>query len=682
MQPSNQDPVGASDRKRLVFISLGIFSFFAILIAQFYRIQILEGDKWTKEAKRQHFFIVKEPFLRGTFFSNASIKRGHPETPQRFVIDIQKFHLYIDPLSIPAEHRSTIAKKLLSLVSFSLTEQLELRPQFDLKSRSRKLAMWLDREQRDLIMQWWLPYARQHKIPRNSLFFVNDYQRSYPFGKLLGQVLHTIQNNKDEVTNQGVPTGGLELYFNKYLKGKQGKRSLMRSPRNSFETDSVIASPQNGADIYLTINHCLQTIAEEEIAKGVKKCKAKSGWAVMMDPKTGEILALAQYPFFHPADYQRYFNDPLLIEVTRLQAITDANEPGSIMKPFTIAVALKANEVLRQRNEAPIFDPDEKMATSNSHFRGRSKPLKDTHLHHFCNLEMALQKSSNIYMARLVEKVVDRLGNNWYRQMLFEAFGFGRKTGIELSSESPGLLPTPGKKHPNGTLEWSVSSPYSMAMGHNIQVSSLQVARAYCILANGGFLVQPTLVKKIVRTNSDGTQDILLDNTKPERIAKFPRVLSQEMVERVVKGMKYTTKPGGTARRADVWGYTEAGKTGTADKIVKGTYSPAHCCSSFVGITPLSDPAFVLVVTMDEPEYGYIPGIGKNHHGGTCSAPVFREIAQRSLEYLGIAPDDPFGYPVGDPRYDKNKADWMPETRRLQEMYEKWNNMSGKASKK
>lgn len=658
------------DRNRLLWLAIGIFLLFSLLIAQFYKIQIAEGDKWTKEARKQHFFLVKEPFLRGTFFSNTSIKKGHPEKPQRFVIDVEKYHLYIDPYSIPYENRDEISNYLMSLLDLSVEEQVQFRDQFDKQSRSRKLAMWLDQEMNDAVMQWWLPYAREHGIPRNALFFVTDYQRSYPFGKLLGQVLHTVQNNKDEETKQALPTGGLELQFQHYLQGKQGKRRLMRSPRNSLETGEIISYPEHGADVHLTINHYLQAIAEEEIAKGVKKSKGKAGWAVMMDPNTGEILALAQYPFFNPPEYKYYFNDPLMIEHTKVKALTDANEPGSIMKPCTLFISFMANEELARRGEKPLFSPDEKIATSNGHFPGRNKPITDTHHHNFLNMNMALQKSSNIYVARLVERIINRLGKEWYRDILHDKLGFGKKTGIELPAESRGMLPTPGKKHPNGTFEWSTATPFSMAFGHNIQVTSLQILRVYAMFANGGFSVDPTLIRKITKITETGETQIVFDNTvKKEKI----QLLKPEIVNDVVKAMKYSTKPGGTARRADIPGYSEAGKTSTAKKIVNGTYSETQYIATFVGFAPVENPVFVLLVAIDEPEYGYIPGLGKNHNGGTCCAPVFREIGKRTLEYLGIAPDDPYGYPVGDPRYNPEKADWIKETRRLQEIYETWN---------
>ena len=205
------DPVKGSDRIRLVCLAFFIFCLFALLIAQFYRIQIVEGEKWTTQAQRQHYFYVKEPFLRGLFYSNTAIKRFNSETPQKLVVDIQKFHLYADPESIPARFRNTVAKNLIGMLDIPKTEEKAFRSNFYRKSRSRKLAMWLDKEERDQLLLWWQPFAKKYRIPRNSLYFVTDYQRSYPFGKLLGQALHTMQNNKDEKTQQAVPTGGLEL---------------------------------------------------------------------------------------------------------------------------------------------------------------------------------------------------------------------------------------------------------------------------------------------------------------------------------------------------------------------------------------------------------------------------------------------------------------------------------------
>ena len=658
------------DRKRVVWLYLGLVFLFSVLIIQYYRIQIVEGKKWMAIADRQHYFYIKDPFIRGSFYSNGSVRKDGPEDPVKLVVDIQKFHLFADPKSLPDKRKNEIAKQLSAFLKIPEKDQVTFRGNFYKKSRNRRLSMWIEKEDQEKILAWWEPYARKHRIPKNALYFTADYQRSYPYGKLLGHTLHTVQEVRDEKTMQPTPTGGLESYFNSALKGKPGKRRLMRSPRNALETGEVISEPENGADIYLTINHYLQAVAEEELEKGVKNCQAKGGWAVMMDPKTGEILAMAQYPFFYPANYPVYFNDPLKVLETRAASITDANEPGSVMKAVTVAMGLIANKTLIAQGKKPVFDPEAKTDTSNPNFEGR-KPLKDTHFHKYLNMDMAIQKSSNIYVARLLLKIIDALGEEWTKKVLHEVFGFGEKTGIEFPYESRGLVPTPGKKHPNGTLEWSKATPPSLAMGHNIQVTSVQLVRALSVFANGGYLVKPTLVRKVIKTKADGTQETLLDNT--ERWKTAPRVLDKDIAKRVTNAMQYTTKPGGTARKGDICGYSVVGKTGTAQKIIGGRYSDTQYCSSFMGFAPINDPAFVLVVTMDEPKYCYVPGVGKIYMGGTCAGPVFREIGRRTLEYLGVTPDDPHGYPKGDPRHNAEKAANAQELKRLQDLYEKWN---------
>jgi cell division protein FtsI (penicillin-binding protein 3) len=659
-------PIDNQLKKRIVWIAIGLFVLFCMLVFQFYKLQIVQFEKWSKEAKLQHQRTVLEPFKRGSFYSNTEIKEGHPHSIQPFVEDVQKFHLFIDPFQIPDYAKDEIAGYLRAMIGIEKEEFKEFRNEFDKKTRSRKIAMWLDFETKKEIASWWDSYAKQEKILKNSLFFVDDYKRSYPFGKLLGQILHTIRDNKDEMTKEGVPTGGLEMQFNEYLKGKQGKRLLVHSPRNTLEMGKIITPPENGCDIYLTINHYLQAIVEEEVENGVKKSKAKCGWAVMMDPYNGSILALAQYPSFPPAEYRDFFNDVKLIEHTKIKAVTDANEIGSVMKPITLACALLANKECEKEGKQAIFSMDEKMATSNGAFPGRKRPLKDTHTHSYLNAYMAIQKSSNIYVAKLVDRIIKTLGNQWYRDQLENIFGFGLKTGIEVPGEVKGLLPRIGKRHPSGALEWSTPTPYSLAMGHNIQATSLQILKAYAIIANGGYRVDPTIVRKIVKNDST-----IMDNSKKPILQE--RVLDQEIVEVIVEAMKFTTKTGGTARRGNIWGYSECGKTGTAEKIVNGSYSKTDFFSSFIGFAPANAPKFVLLVAIDEPEPVYIPGVGKNSQGGTCAAPVFREIGKRTLEYLGVPPDDPYGYPIGDPRYDAEKADWIKETEKLSGLYETWN---------
>jgi cell division protein FtsI (penicillin-binding protein 3) len=646
--------VDSSDRKRLCFIAVALCILFCLLMVRFYQIQIIEGSKWAAAAIAQHQYVATVPCQRGSFYSNTSIKQGHPGEEQPFVVNVPKFHLYIDPDSIPEAAKESMVKELCAFLP-----SIDKRADFYKKSRSRKIATWLDREKRAQIEKWWSGFAKKEKIARNALYFTSQYKRSYPFGSLLGAVLHTVQED------QSNPTGGLEMMLNSYLKGKEGKRLIVRSPRHPLGTGKILVPPENGADVYLTINHYLQAIAESELSKGVQEAGALGGWAVMMDPYTGEILAMAQTPIFDPAHYADYFNDPTWIERTKVKSVTDCFEPGSIFKPITIAVCMKANEDLIKQGKPPLFTLDEKIPCSNGWFPGRSAPLKDGRTHAFLNMELAIQKSSNIYMGRLIHRLIETMGDEWYRKTLCEVFGFGQKTNVDLPAESVGLVPTPGKLHPNGRLEWSVPTPYSLAIGHNILVNSLQLVRAYALFANDGLMVQPHLIRKIVK---DGK--VLVDNT---RYRAQIQVLSKDIVRPIVRAMKFVTKEGGTSRRADIMGYTEAGKSGTAEKIIDGVYSKDHNVSSFIGFAPAYNPRFVLIVTVDDPVKKVIPGVGRHQMGGVCAAPIFREIARKSLQYLGVTPDDPYGFAPGDPRYDPNKADWVAEVRELKELYEKWN---------
>jgi len=636
--------MNSSDRKRLVILASATFFFFALLIAQFFKIQIVHGERWKQKALAQHQAVITEPFKRGTIWSNVEIKQGHTPTPQPLALDVPKFHLHIDPLSLAKGDREEIAERLWSFVDLPQEQAESFFAHFERRSRNRRVAMWLDRETRDAIVEWWLPYARSAKLPSNAIFLAGDYQRSRPFGKLAGQLLHTVRDFREEETKQGVPTGGLESKFHHCLSGKQGKRMIVRSPRQTLAMGRLLERPEDGEDLYLTINHYLQAIAEEEIEKGVKKAGGSSGWAVILEPTSGEVLALAHYPFFDPADYRTYFNSEEKIEHTRAKAALDPYEPGSVMKPITLAIALLANEELELRGEAPLFDPEEQMKTSDGTFPGRSKPLRDPSFHHYLNANMALQRSSNIYPARLVHRILDRLGTEWYREQLSSRFGLGHATGIELPAEAPGQLPRPGRLHANGRAEWSASTPAALAIGYNLLVTTVQMARIYAFFANGGIDVKPTLIKQ-------------------ERAPGEP-LLPEKVARRVVEAMTYVPQGPGSSRLANIPGFTEAGKSGTAIKLKRGSYDNNLHIASFIGITPVTEPKLVIAVVVDETK----------QLGGAASGPIFREIARRSLAYLGVRPDDPFGYPVGDPRRDREKAHFAKECALLQEIYDRWNN--------
>lgn len=607
--------------------------------------------------------------MRGSFISNNTVCNKHLEEGAYLVVDVPKFHLYIDPKAIPKGKRPLIIRTLSQFFNLSRKEEERVSSEFYKDSRSRRVFSWLDQKDKNRIEKWWLGFIKDKTIPKNAIFFIQDYKRSYPFGSLLGQVLHTVREQKDKDL-QGIPTGGLELHFDPLLKGRIGIREVIRSPTNPIDTSNYLQFPLNGADIYLTVNQYLQAIVEEELERGVKRANAKGGWAIMMDPTSGEILALGQYPFFDLKEYARYFNDPKLQEHTRVRAITDTFEPGSIFKPITLSIIFKANEEMKKRGKDPILKPEERVATSNGKLPGTIKPLKDGRVHRYLNMYLAIQKSSNVYMGQMIKRLVDNLGINWYKETLDLLFKFGKKTLIELPGENGGMVPTPGKVHPNGALEWSSATPYSLAIGHNILVNSMQIIRAYAIIANLGMDVHPTLIRKIVNKEENR---IILDNEQVRKNEKRSRILEKEDCEELIKALKYTTKIGGTARLADIPGYSEAGKTGTSEKIINGNYSDKYYISSFCGFAPAKNPRFVLLVVIDEPEKKYLPELGKNWHGGVCAAPIFSEIGKRALEYLGVEPDDPFGYPRNDPRSDLKRADWSYEVEKLSNLYKSWN---------
>ena len=451
----------ARDFRRLLLLASFLLLLFCFIVVQFFKLQITEGEKWEQNAKAQHQFSVSEPFKRGRFFSNPDLREGHPEKAAALVFDVKRYHLFVDPIVIPETSRDLIAERIGDLFELNWKEKNNLRKQFDKRSRSRRLRMWIHEPQKEALEKWWKPFARWKKIPRNGLYFVEDYQRAYPYGKLLGSVLHTVRDDRDIETNQALPTGGLELYFDSYLQGKAGKRLLLRSPSQSMESGVLVEHPEDGADVYLTVHHHIQAIAEEEIERAVKMSGAKSGWAVMMNPNTGEIYALSQYPGFDPTEYRTYYNDPNLTEATKVHAITDCFEPGSTMKPISIAIAMLANEELKRQGREAIFDPADMIPTNDGMFPGRKHPIRDVGNHKYLNMYLAIQKSSNIYVAKLIQRVIATLGDEWYRTQLEEVFGFGLSTGIELPSESSGLLPSPYKKYGAGSLQWSTPTPYS-----------------------------------------------------------------------------------------------------------------------------------------------------------------------------------------------------------------------------
>ncbi|MCH9621074.1 MAG: putative peptidoglycan D,D-transpeptidase PenA [Chlamydiia bacterium] len=641
---------------RSLFVGFFLVFLFSLVLVNYYKIQVIEHDKWMKIADTQHQMVVKEPFHRGKIYC----KSPNAKNDKCVAMDVLTYHLYIDPFSIKPPQKEAMIKFLNPILNKN-----DIKSHFYKKSRFRKVAGFLSLKQKDDIETWWKGFYRAHKLPSNSLTFVKDYKRSYPYGHLLGQVLSTVYRNRDEKTGKAIPISGIEKKFNDHLQGEVGKRFLMRSPKYAIDDARRHIAARNGSDVHLTINYQVQAICEEELKQGLEKVNAKGGWAVMMDPNNGKIIAMAQYPFFSPEKYSDYFVSKEKEEMAKPKMVTDLFEPGSIMKVLTAAIGLKANEVMIENNLSPLFCPYEMVKTDNPYFSGRTRPLKDVSFHRYLNMFLAIQKSSNIYPARMIEKILGKLGPGWYSDQLRDVFGLGQKSGIELPYESPGMVPVYGKKYANGKDQWSGPTPYSLAIGYNSMVNAMQMARAYCVFANGGYLIEPTLIEKIV--SPEGNETIF--EAKEKR-----KVLSTDICQMMMQALKYTTKVGGTSYLAAIPGYTEAGKSSTSEKIVNGVYSKDTHCSSFAGIAPANNPKFVLVIVVDEPEKKFISGFGTTHFGGKCAAPIFKEIGKRTLQILKVPYDDPHGFSRGDPRTINEESDWYKESTHLKAIYEKWNN--------
>ncbi|NDD98919.1 penicillin-binding protein 2, partial [bacterium] len=626
-QRTDTNPIEIKDLARLNILAFSVFLLFSSLILAFYKVQILEFAKWSKIAKTQHKMAVEEPCKRGIFFGR-SLCPSNPKAAIPLVIDLYRYHLHVDPYLIPQEHRLKFTREISKRFGLDANEvKLELLK----KSRSRRLLSFLTRSEKEAIESWYKEFVALTRVSKKGIFFTQDYKRHYPYGESLGQVLHTYRY--DSKRGLGYPTGGLELFFDPVLKGEKGKKILLRSPRQKIDQDELVEPAKDGFDIQLTIDPVVQAIAEVELEKGVLTAGAKGGSVVIMDPHSGEIMAIASYPFFHPGRVEEYYNDFKKMDATRLRAVNDSFEPGSIMKPISALVALLANQELIDKNRSPLFSPIEMMDVTDTSFPGRLKPIKDVRSHRFLNMRLALQKSSNVYVARLIERVIKNLGEKWYRKQLSDLFLFGKKSGIELPSEHLGMLPEIGKKYQSGLLEWSVPTPFSLAMGYNLQCNQVQILRAFASIVNGGYLVKPTLIQKI----ANPTKTIFEQETRKSH--KLP--LNTFDLDEIKKALVFTTQKGGTAVYGNIRGYTEGGKSGTTEKLVNGSYCATKHYASFIGFAPFQNTKFVMIVGIDEPQYQIIPGLGYNHYGGKCSARVFSRIGEKLLPYLGVVPDDP-----------------------------------------
>lgn len=413
-----------------------------------------------------------------------------------------------------------------------------------------------------------------------GVFMQREYRRYYPAGEVTAHLVGFtgVDENGQE---------GFELAYQSWLSGKAGSRRVIKDRQGHIVEDlEAVKVPQDGHDLVLSIDRKIQYLAYRELAHAVETHKAKAGAAIVLDAKTGEILAMANMPTYNP-------NNPVNINGrSRNRAIVDIYEPGSTLKPFTIAAAL----------EAGTFKPDTQIQTSPGWLKIGSATVHDAHPEGLLTVAQVIQKSSNVGAAKIALTLQPQ-----YMWSALNQMGFGSPVHAGFPGEASGKL------RPYKT--WRPIEQATMAFGHGISVSLLQLARAYGIFANDGELMPVSLLK-----------------TKDAPIGQ--QVVSAETAHQVKDMLEMVVQPGGTAPKAQVLGYRVAGKTGTAHKLGIGGYQSDKYISSFIGMAPASNPRLIIAVMIDEPSDG-------QYYGGAVAAPVFSAVMSGALRMLAVPQDAP-----------------------------------------
>jgi cell division protein FtsI/penicillin-binding protein 2 len=468
--------------------------------------------------------------------------------------------------------------------AYRLARALNLNPQDVMKKiTGQRGFVWLKRK---------LDYAEAAAVKDLGLpgiHFEKESKRFYPKRELAASVLGYVG-----LDNEGL--AGLEFAYDREVRGKPGQVLLMTDARQrSFS--SVEKAPTSGEDLVLTLDEYIQYLVEEELSGQVQKSQALGGTAIVMDPHSGEILAMASVPTFNPNQYWK--SSP---EHWRNRAILSIYEPGSTFKIITAATAL----------EEHLATPDEPINCLGGSIVIGGRRIRDHKRYGVLSVREVVAHSSNVGAIQLGFRIGKERFERYIRN-----FGFGAPTAVDLPGESKGLL--------KPASQWPAITLGTISMGQGIGVTPLQLLTAVSSIANGGYLVKPHLVRQL-RSSS-----VQRASYEPDQNRK--RVLSTATTS-MVKEMLTGVITAGTGKEAQLEGFSAAGKTGTAQKIeANGRYSHSKFISSFVGFCPLENPAIAVVVTIDEPHGQY--------YGGLVAAPVFRNIAEKTLRYLSIPPDQP-----------------------------------------
>ena len=553
---------------RFVLVSLVMALWAGGIVARLCQLQIADHEIYRQRAEGQHHRRVVLQPPRGTIYD----ARG-----RELALSVEVDSVWADPSQI--EDPAVIAHALsdvLPMDARELTETLTSDREFVW------IARQLDRPEADKI--------RELKL--EGVGFLKESKRYYPMRELAAQVVGFAGRD-----NKGLE--GLEQAYNDVIAGEAAERQVLRDARRGtvLLPDISFGEARPGQDLHLTIDSWIQHLLERELGAAVRRTRAKSAAAVLLDPNTGAILAMASLPTYDPNHFAKSVRDSW-----RNRAVMDAFEPGSTFKMVTAAAALEAN----------LVDPEDVFFCENGSIVVQGVRIHDHKSFGKLTFREILAKSSNVGAIK-TGLMVGKPG--LYQQIV--DFGFGRLTGVDLPGESPGIL-RPADRWPKRATAY-------ISFGQNLSVTALQMANAFAAVANGGTLLSPYVVTEVGRNGKP-----MAPRRRARRVGNPVSASTARTLERLLESVVAD----GTGKKAAIPGYRVAGKTGTAQKASpNGGYAARKFVASFVGFAPARNPAIVGMILIDEP----VPSLG--YHGGDVAAPVFSAVVGPALLYLGVPPE-------------------------------------------
>jgi cell division protein FtsI (penicillin-binding protein 3) len=520
-------------------------------------IQIVRTEEYSYYAQRQQTGTEKIEAERGLIFDRNNVLLVYNRADVSFYVDLRM---------IRQKHKEEIARTFAKKFKKSKNYYIKLM-------QGSKKTICIEKK---VSME---SAASLKDLKFSGFFYKDEPTRVYHYNNLAAHVLGYL--DKD---NKGVM--GISEYYEDALNGEDGSRIVHKNAIGETVTvdDEEINPAIPGDDFYLTVDKSYQNILEDELRKGIDEYGAISGTGVIMNPNTGEVLALANIDDFNPNEYWKY-ND----FQRRNRAITDTYEPGSTFKSFTIASLIDQN----------LCRLNEKLDLENGKYKFKSVNIRDTHPFKSLNVVEILEQSSNIGVAKLVQRIDDEKYFKYLR-----GFGFGNSTSLTLPGEAGGKL-----RKPN---EWSKISKTYISFGYEISVTPVQIASGYCALVNGGVLYEPQLIQRQI--SKDGN---LIYEFDPKEVR---RVISSETSD-IMRDLLGGVVKNGTGKKAFSELISIGGKTGTSQKLVDGSYSKQHYNSSFVGFFPVENPQVVCLILINSPDQG--------RYGGLVAAPIFKNVTER-----------------------------------------------------